>query len=317
MLPNATPEEIGWGAAAIYDCVRDTKPFFIGRNGSCEIECLGFWYENRRGPSPVPYPKRILHLMSHNAGVWPATDASVDAWATEYATALGTLDGLAAGWYKPFRALEQSLLEAFAPQAFTTPLRSLEPYYSEPSKRWTALLKGQRVAIVTSFADTVLRQIMAADHYKKIWAAVPMPETILDPTVEWIPVKTFYSPNLGAKTAWPAGITSWGQAVDYTVENVIKSGASTAIIGCGGLSMIIAARLKAVGISAFVLGGAIQVLFGIKGVRWMGHDVISKFWNGTWVWPSTAETPTNAGLVEGACYWGPVLARAPPNNPTS
>jgi hypothetical protein len=52
-----------------------------------------------------------------------------------------------------------------------------------------------------------------------------------------------------------------------------------------------------------VLGGATQVLFGIKGKRWETHDVISKFWTDAWVWPSLEETPGGAGDIEGGCYW--------------
>jgi hypothetical protein len=102
---------------------------------------------------------------------------------------------------------------------------------------------------------------------------------------------------------WPEEHASWEEAVDYVVKAVIVSNANVAIIGCGGLGMIIAGRLKARGISAIVLGGAIQVLFGIKGQRWATHSVISHFWNGAWVWPSPVEIPGAAVLVEGGCYW--------------
>jgi len=79
--------------------------------------------------------------------------------------------------------------------------------------------------------------------------------------------------------------------------------ASVALVGCGGLGMIIAGRLRRAGISVIVMGGAIQVLFGIKGRRWERHDVISKFWGPSWVWPSESETPTGSFKIEGACYW--------------
>jgi hypothetical protein len=67
--------------------------------------------------------------------------------------------------------------------------------------------------------------------------------------------------------------------------------------------MIIGGRLKALGISVVVMGGAIQVLFGIKGRRWANHQVISRFWNDAWVWPSLVEIPGAAVFVEDACYW--------------
>jgi 2-polyprenyl-6-methoxyphenol hydroxylase-like FAD-dependent oxidoreductase len=83
----------------------------------------------------------------------------------------------------------------------------------------------------------------------------------------------------------------------------MKSGAEICIIGCGGLGMILGAELKRRGLQCIVLGGATQVLFGIKGRRWATHDVISKFWTDAWVWPSLEETPGGAATIEGGCYW--------------
>jgi hypothetical protein len=86
-------------------------------------------------------------------------------------------------------------------------------------------------------------------------------------------------------------------------EAVLKSGAQIVLIGCGGLGFPLAQRLKKAGKIVIVLGGAIQVLFGIRGERWKTHSVISQFWNKYWVYPSAAETPNGCLSVENACYW--------------
>jgi hypothetical protein len=99
-------------------------------------------------------------------------------------------------------------------------------------------------------------------------------------------------------------VQNWRDAVDKLEREVVATGANVALIGCGGLGMILGARLKRRGISAIILGGAVQVLFGIKGKRWATHDVISKFWNANWVWPAADEIPGGAQFVEGGCYWG-------------
>ena len=51
------------------------------------------------------------------------------------------------------------------------------------------------------------------------------------------------------------------------------------------------------------MGGATQILFGIKGNRWDQHSVIGKLYNEAWVRPNENETPKKAGINEGACYW--------------
>jgi hypothetical protein len=127
---------------------------------------------------------------------------------------------------------------------------------------------------------------------------------LLKENVQWSFVKTGYSPILSLGVGgWPPGVLSWQSAVEHIVGEVVKSRATIALIGCGGLGMIIAGELKKKGISALVLGGAIQVLFGIKGRRWANHSVISGFWNDAWVWPAGDEIPRGAVLVEGGCYW--------------
>ncbi len=306
-LPRPTPEEINYGAETVAATVRRETPFFIGRNGTVELETLFFWYIHRRNcSSPCkPYPLQLKATMARNAGVWPATDETMDAWASDYAAAISAVDGLAAGWYEPYRNIEGSLLAALAPTAFTTPLRSLEPYYVEPSKRWTQGLAGKTVAVVTSFADSVTQQMDMPDAVNKLWASITDPATVLPPTTTWRAVRTYYSPAVApdGHAGWPPSVRNWREAVDWTVRRVQATGATVAIIGCGGLGMCIGAKLRAAGISAFVLGGATQVLFGIRGARWASHSVISSFWNRWWVWPSRSETPNGAVGVEGGCYW--------------
>jgi len=299
--PDST--NITIGAIRIAKTIRNTSPFFIGRNGSTEQEGLSFWFISRR--LKIPWTQKIRKNLHIGAGVWPATDESLDKWAKEYMETLGLLDGLAAGWYRPFADSESVLLDYAAPQAFRTPLRSLEPYYSMPNHRWTAALSGKRVAVISSFAETIQNQVESAERMHTIWNCLREPDTILSVTATWIPIRTYFPPevSLGDSTQWPEGINNWDEAATYIVEAVKASGATVAIIGCGGLGMIIGGRLKALGISAVVMGGAIQVLFGIKGRRWEKHEVISKFWGPSWVWPKESETPRGSFQIEGGCYW--------------
>ena len=67
--------------------------------------------------------------------------------------------------------------------------------------------------------------------------------------------------------------------------------------------MPLAKRLKDKGVIAIVMGGAIQILFGIKGRRWDSHSIISSFYNDDWVYPSQDEVPNGALEIEGGCYW--------------
>jgi len=295
--------EVEAGAVAIRDLFAGEKPFFIGRNGTIEVETLYYWRNLREGlAEPQSYPPHIRQQIERNAGVFPSTDESIDAWCAAYFAALKHLDGAAVGWYKPQEPAEKSIMKAYSPAAaFGCPLRSLEPYYVAPALRWTGALAGKSVAVVSSFAETMQSQLAKVGQ---IWRGLDGGNTLLSSPREWSFIKTGYSPILSLGVAsWPSGIYSWQLAVEHTVDEVMKSGATVALIGCGGLGMIIAGELKQRGVSALVLGGAVQVLFGIKGRRWVNHSVISAFWNDAWVWPAPSEIPRGAVLVEGGCYW--------------
>jgi hypothetical protein len=75
-------------------------------------------------------------------------------------------------------------------------------------------------------------------------------------------------------------------------------------IGAGAYGLPLAAFVKEQGRQAVHVGGATQLLFGVKGRRWEAEseDVVALF-NDYWVRPSAEETPAGASLVEGGCYW--------------
>jgi hypothetical protein len=280
------------GANAIRKVIRaaleDNDGAIIGRNGSTELELM------------LDVNKPYLYsALTNNAGIFPLSNISdLLKWQTASIDATSSSDILATGWYKPLVDSEQVSLKQWKFQGIQVPLRSLEPYYVEPSEQWTQCLSGHRVAVISSFTKTMQKQLAKKDM---VWT--PTNQVIPD-DVHWSWVQTGYSPDIAkGHNEWPPGIKSWSHAVEYAVSEVIDQGARFALIGCGGLSMPIAKALKDRGVIAIVLGGAIQVLFGIKGRRWENHEIISKFWNDSWTYPSKDEIPQNAHVIEGGCYW--------------
>jgi hypothetical protein len=294
--------DIEKGAEAIRDAIQvaleKKEGALIGRNGTIELETLLF---RLYGSTPnQPYPGHITRRLELHAGVWPTDKASIDKWVFSLLEAIRLSDVLVAGWYEPLKIPEDKLLNSTNTLAPRIPLRSLEPYYVAPEHRWTQLLAGHRVAVVSSFAQSIEEQI---NHREEIWPIAT--DSLLPGNVEWIFVRTGYAPSLAKGIAgWSSEVASWDVAVSSVVRKVVDSKSSFALIGCGGLGMLIAAELKKQGVIAIVLGGATQVLFGIKGMRWSNHSVISRFWNEAWVFPKQTETPRGASLIEGGCYWG-------------
>jgi hypothetical protein len=76
-----------------------------------------------------------------------------------------------------------------------------------------------------------------------------------------------------------------------------------AIIGCGAYGFPLAAHVKRIGKKAIHLGGPTQMLFGIKGKRWIENPNFNEIINEHFVFPNDSERIPNANKVEGACYW--------------
>jgi hypothetical protein len=242
--------------------------------------------------------------IAKNGGVFPATDKTIDAWAVHMITeVLPEGDGYAE-WNPNFKQVEIAVLNQLAPRSKRFPLRSLEPYYiPDATKRWSNTLpEGTRLAVISPFAKSILAQwekkeAVWESHTGGMWSG---------PEIEIRAICSGYNPYLSSGVgSWPPEIIrlGWRGAVDSMVSAAVESRANLVIVGCGALSLPICAGLKKRGISAIHLGGATQILFGIKGRRWASHQIISGFFNDAWVWPLDSEIPTQAQDIEGGCYW--------------
>jgi len=292
------------GAAFITNAVKSEQPFFVGKLGTSELDVLIFYITSRQTLHPKPYPLPMITNITRNAGLFPDTEESIDQWAIfMIRSVIPAGDGFAAWNPTPhLAAYESALITKLAPNAKQFPLRSLEPYYiTDIEKRWTYMIPNTaRVAVISPFSTSIEKQWK---KHEAIWQNNPIwghnPPTI-------IPIRSGYSPSLTTTNGkWSDAILSrgWHNAVNHTVQLVREANATIAIVGCGALSLPICHSLKKAGISAIHTGGATQILFGIKGRRWLNHGTISTFFNEAWEFPEAQEIPSNARQIEGGCYW--------------
>jgi hypothetical protein len=296
------PARIGQteGAREIVHAMRAGIPYAAGKLGTSEFDAL-YWYtlHRRHKTHPTQYPIHVFRHMVVNAGLFPPKPETIDQWAEHMLIYVMPSMDMMVEW-NPI-ANEHFFLETYAPQSKRTVLRALEPYYeSDPADRYTlAILEGAKIAIVSPFADTILEQ---SSKLRAIWSTIPIWNT----SHTFIPIQTFYSPLVagnGERLGWSARLPDWRAACDDIVEKVKQVGANYVFIGCGALSLPIAAALKHAGCIAIHTGGATQILFGIKGKRWDSHNIISKFYNDAWVRPATHEIPERANSIENGCYF--------------
>lgn len=188
--------------------------------------------------------------------------------------------------------MEDFIIEEFAPNADLTFLFRLEPWLA-PGRPWSAALAGKKVLVIHPFERTIQEQ------YKR--RALIFPDSEILPEFELRTLKAVQT-LCGEEDD---RFETWFDALDYMYGQAMDIDFDIAIIGCGAYGMPLASKLKNAGKQTIHLGGATQLLFGIKGYRWE-HDYptkIASFFNDSWTRALAEETPKNAKTVEKGCYW--------------
>jgi len=273
-------------AKLIYDGIMGDKPFLACRFGSVELELLVSELFEEGGKAGALKENAERGAIYTNAGFFPRGDISAlkkFAALLKESTALADFIGV---WYNP---MEDYVIERFAGERTSAGvLRGIEPWYS--SFKWTAALKDKKVIVIHPFADTITAQYARKD---KLFSDGTLPEFSLT-TIKAVQ-------TIGDEK--DDRFTDWLSALDYMYNKAMDIDFDVAIVGCGAYGMPLAAKIKAGGKKAVHMGGATQLLFGIKGRRWDNHPVIKQLYNEYWARPSASEVPPSASRVENGCYW--------------
>ena len=298
-IPNRDPV---FANKTIYDLLSSDKPCMIGRFGSNEIESTVFTRNRRyykydllnyaRGKSDIWwYPDNTINRMYHNAGFFSPTIEQLDKFGEEMMTAMPMLDVLGS-WCKE----EGYFLDKLS-KAFFIDLELLNPLWGCDTEPWTLALEGKKVLVVHPFTETIQTQYAQRKLVHK--------DPRLLPDFTLITLKAVQSIT-GQK---PDNFVTWFDALHYMQNEIDKIDYDVCIIGCGAYGFLLAAHCKKQGKKAIHLGGATQLLFGIKGRRWEdpnygfnGMNYLS-FMTPYWIRPSVKETPEKSCIIEGGCYW--------------
>lgn len=239
---------------------------------SCRYRTIDLW------KSPA---FNSLHL---NAGFFPLRKESLEKFLVEMKDAVNELD-LLGSWTKPETRYTQHLS-----QLPVCELRYLEPYFHEDS--WSKHLEGKKVLVIHPFANLIKKQ------YRENRLNLFPGRTVL-PEFSLRVIKAVQTIAGGKDNRFE----DWFGALNWMEEQAISEEFDVAIIGCGAYGFPLAARLKKHGKKSIHLGGATQILFGIKGKRWDERVEFSSMYNQHWIRPGDQEKPGNYQVIEGGCYW--------------
>ena len=256
----------------------------IARFGSVELNCVVKYLSlSKKKCSQVQssFGENVKHDMRNNAGFFPETDENLRRFSQLMIDCIPNVDILGS-WLSGEAILKNKI------KAKIVKLPDLEPYYH--NNPWSRVLKGKKILVVHPFSDSIKNQY--ANHDRLFLDKNVLPEF----TLETITAVQSIAGNA-------CGYKDWFSALEEMKNQISQKTYDIAIIGCGAYGFPLASFVKMQGKKAVHLGGATQILFGIKGVRWDEHLVISKLYNEYWVRPSEEETPLNNKNVENGCYW--------------
>lgn len=297
---NNNPAEVNNN---IYRLLQSNANCMICRFGYNELECTIFgknrlYYKYnlftyiRKKSDIWWYPDSIVNKMYFYAGFFSPTIEQLDCFSKEMIEAMKLVDILGSWLPKDESYFYRELFKAERVH-----LELLSPLWCGDNIPWTAALEGKKVLVVHPFVDTIKSQYNRRECIHKN-------KNIL-PAFTLYTVKAVQSIT-GIK---PEGFDTWFDALHFMEDEIDKIDYDICLLGCGAYGFLLAAHCKRMGKKAVHLGGALQLLFGIKGKRWenpnYGFNGVNylSFMNEYWVRPSDTETPSMSNSIEGNCYW--------------
>ena len=277
--------------------LEDAAPCMISRFGGVEMRtAVNFLGIHAPGPltsrlrryldgqgGPWWWDDRTSREMVRQAGFFPGSPEHLDRYARLFLADSTQVDLL--GSWSPDEALMP-----VPPHLARVPLIDLEPY--RHPKPWSETLRGRKVLVAHPFESSIRTQ------YARRTELFKDPRVLPD-----FHLQTFRTvQSLGGHCP---GYANWFEALEAMETAIAAQDFDVAIIGAGAYGMALAAFVKReLGRKAIHLGGATQILFGIKGRRWDAWpEYAQDLYNASWIRPLPEETPAAAGKVEGACYW--------------
>jgi len=281
----------------ITDAILSGKPFWAGRYGGMELGMITSVLEERHFQKSGE-KQACMNGLCNNAGFFPNDVRLADRFADLMLDCCGEVDLLGA-WDSLF--MEDYVIREFMPDSNVTRMAFLEPwrtyFFGGKEKRpWAGALKGKRVLVIHPFTETIQNQYQ--NRREKLFTNLYGKDEILPEFT----LLTLKSVQTQAGTV-DSRFKDWFEALQWMAEEAAGMDFDVAIIGCGAYGFPLAAEVKRMGKIAVHLGGAVQLMFGIRGKRWDDDKRLKMLYNENWVRPSGEERIANMDRVENACYW--------------
>jgi hypothetical protein len=271
---NCTQEE---ASIFIEQGLLSSKPFFCGRLGSTELQTIIFSEKTKHCPYNIflnPFWKEVLRTIHNSSGVFNADRTVIRNFSDLYKSLMPEMDILGS-WHSSESFFHKELLGI--PRI---KLAHIGPDIENDS--WLKVLSGKKVLVVHPFTETIKKQY----GRRNLLFRYP---NILPEFKELILLRPIQS--LGVI---PAKFENWFDALYYMKHKMDTIDYDIALIGCGAYGFPLSAWAKQSGKKVILMGGALQLLFGIKGKRWADEKSDIKYImenNPYWTYPLNEDIP--------------------------
>lgn len=272
----------------IAEKIESGEPFMVARFGNTELQTvIRVLKERIQGKSTENDEE--FHKWFGRLGEWSGFFPQDEKLAEKFTDVLlesCQQTDLLAMWHCH---MEDYIIDKYMDNTKLTYLTRIEPWRA--SNPWSAALKGKKVLVIHPFEDSIRNQYEKREMLFENKNVLPEFKLKTLKAVQTI---------AGEKDE---RFETWFDALEYMYSEALKIDFDVAIIGCGAYGMPLAAKLKAAGKQTIHMGGVSQMLFGIKGKRWVESPMNKLKFNDAWVYPLDSEIPSSYSKVEGGCYW--------------
>ena len=264
------------------------RPCMIGRIGGTEIRNIeGVLHKNGNWTQKLkwlltfnqPWPsKKLQRVWLRNEN--NPDDAFFERFTQLMMNDLDQLDVFAAWRWEEFEIFKE-------PYRFDViSLDDLEPFFS--ATPWTSALRGKKVLVIQPFVEEI------GSQYRRREKLFRNPDILPE-----FDLRTYMPFYLDLRD-YPK---DWFARLECMKREIAEIDFDIALIAAGGYGFPLAAHIKRLGRKAVVVGGVLQMLFGIKGSRWDAMPAYRGLYNEYWIRPGEKSRPQGFHKIEGGCYW--------------
>ncbi len=270
--------------------------FLVGRSGTTEAKIIYEFVGRALAGTVVEglshnLDQKIISEAKFSSGVVMNSSLETLQFVSKYLAAITSCDVYAHSDYVRFgTGIAKFLEQSDVPLVDIGDLEPLNALRAGVTP-WSHALEGKRVLVVHPFEESIRRGYETRARINGVRELLP----------EFADLVTLRPPVTFLNTE---AVTSWDWSLGVLTSKMAHIDYEVAIFGAGGYGLPAAAFAKATGKTAVHLGGATQLLFGIRGLRWLDHKKIGPWMDDSWISPTLAERPPGYEHFEGGKgYW--------------